>query len=103
MADQGALSRESEKEQKSAGLHELSKTDKQILKENNNLYKEKFAFPFVICVRLTTQKAIMEGIEGRLNNNFETEVLAAIEEIKKIGFLRLANIINENDSIENKM
>ena len=45
----------------------------------------------------------MEGIEKRLNNNFETEVLAAIEEIKKIGFLRLANIIDENDSIEKKV
>ena len=97
LADEGALSRESEKEQKSAGLDNLAAEEKQKLRENNNMYKEKFSFPFVICVRLNKKQGIMDGIEQRLQNGFDVEVLAAIEEIKKIGYLRLTNVVSDDN------
>ena len=99
LADEGALSRESEKEQKSAGLDNLAAEEKQKLRENNNMYKEKFSFPFVICVRLNRKQGIMDGIEQRLQNGFDVEVLAAIEEIKKIGYLRLTNVVSDDNKI----
>lgn len=56
-------------------------------------YKEKFQFPFVICARENRVPAILVGIEERLKNTRESELLTSIEEVKKICRLRICDLV----------
>src|SRR5882757_6546319 len=48
----GTLTRESTGEQASAGLNNLSPEEIALFQKQNDAYKGKFNFPFVICARL---------------------------------------------------
>jgi 2-oxo-4-hydroxy-4-carboxy-5-ureidoimidazoline decarboxylase len=87
------LTAESSSEQAAAGLNRL--TRKEQLELQNWLYREKFGFPFVICVRLNTKKGILEEFARRLQNSREQEIRAALEEIYKIAGLRLRDLLEE--------
>jgi 2-oxo-4-hydroxy-4-carboxy-5-ureidoimidazoline decarboxylase len=95
LAQTQALSAESTGEQQAAGLLHLNDEEKQILGRLNDAYKAKFGFPFIICVRQNKKEAIFRGIEQRLNNSREQELAAAVEEVKKIGTLRLNDILDK--------
>jgi 2-oxo-4-hydroxy-4-carboxy--5-ureidoimidazoline (OHCU) decarboxylase len=55
----------------------------------NAAYREKFGFPFVICVGENTKASILAAFETRLGNDQATEQAAALREIGKIAKLRL--------------
>lgn len=95
LAQTQSLSRESTGEQQAAGLLDLSSEERVILGRMNEDYKFKFGFPFIICVRQNKKEAIFRGIEQRLNNSREEELATALEEVKKIGTLRINDIINK--------
>jgi 2-oxo-4-hydroxy-4-carboxy-5-ureidoimidazoline decarboxylase len=88
----GTLTPESNQEQASAGLGQLSPDEIALFQKNNRAYREKFGFPFVICARLNKKEAILKGFEIRLKNSREQEIKAALEEIGKIAGLRLADL-----------
>ncbi|MDB6067488.1 MAG: uraD [Pedosphaera sp.] len=90
----GTLTPESNREQASAGLGQLSPEEIGIFQRNNQAYRERFGFPFVICARLNKKEAILEGFETRLRHTREQEVKAALEEIGKIAWWRLQDIID---------
>ena len=89
----GTLTPESNREQASAGLGRLAPEEIALFQKNNQAYREKFGFPFVICARLNKREAILKGFETRLQNSRELEIKAALEEIGKIAHLRLQDII----------
>jgi OHCU decarboxylase len=89
----GALTNESTKEQVSAGLDQLTAEEIALFQTNNAAYQEKFGFPFVICARLNKKEAILAGFRVRLGNSKEQEIKTALEEIGKIAYLRLQDII----------
>ena len=89
----GTLTKESTNEQASAGLNNLSAEEVALFDKQNNAYRTKFGFPFVICARLNKKEAILRGFEVRLQNSREQEILAALEEIFKIARLRLEDIV----------
>jgi OHCU decarboxylase len=89
----GTLTPESNREQAGAGLGRLSPEEIAVFQKNNQLYREKFGFPFVICARLNKKEAILKGFEARLENTREREIKAALEEIGKIARLRLQDLI----------
>ncbi|MDB6122558.1 MAG: uraD [Pedosphaera sp.] len=89
----GTLTPESNREQASAGLGQLSTEEIALFQKNNGAYREKFGFPFVICARLNKKEAILKGFEMRLKNSREQEIKAALEEISKIARLRLQDLI----------
>jgi len=93
LAEQGLLTTESTNEQLAAGLNTMTPAERSILTENNNAYKEKFGFPFVICARENKKKAILDGISTRVNNPAKVELQTGITEVKKIAFYRLDAII----------
>jgi len=74
----GSLTEASAAEQASAGLDRLTKA-----------YRQKFGFPFIICVRLTDKAGILAAMERRLANDRDTEIAAALDEIGEIVRLRL--------------
>jgi 2-oxo-4-hydroxy-4-carboxy-5-ureidoimidazoline decarboxylase len=89
----GQLTKESSGEQASAGLDRLSPEEVALFQSNNVAYKAKFGFPFVICARLNKPEAILNGFKVRLQNSREQEIKTALEEIGKIAYLRLQDIV----------
>jgi OHCU decarboxylase len=91
----GTLTAESNHEQASAGLGQLSAEEIALFQKNNEAYRNKFNFPFVICARLNKKEAILKGFEVRLQNSREQEIAAALAEIGKIARLRLDDLIQK--------
>ena len=91
----GQLTKESAKEQATAGLDELSPGEVELFQSNNAAYQARFDFPFIICARLNKKEAILNGFNVRLQNSREQEVKTALEEIGKIAYLRLQDIIQD--------
>lgn len=87
----GELTPESAGEQASAGLDRLTPADLERVARLNAGYRERFGFPFVICVRGRSVAEILDAGEERLANPPEAEQAAAIEEIAAIIALRLAD------------
>lgn len=95
LAINAELTVESTNEQAAAGLNKLSEAYKRQLQGLNEKYKEKFGFPFVICVRETNKiERILEGIKDRLPNNKTIELKNGIAEVKKICKIRIADIVD---------
>lgn len=88
----GELTPESAGEQASAGLDRLIPADLERLTRLNAAYRERFGFPFVICVRGRSVAEILDAGEARLGNGPDAESAAAIEEIAAIIALRLGEI-----------
>ncbi|KAJ9583941.1 hypothetical protein L9F63_021715 [Diploptera punctata] len=93
LADEGKLTSESTKEQKSAGLDKLSAQEKIKMNQLNTSYREKFGFPFVICARENKVEAILQGLEARLKNTRDNELGTGINEVKKICRLRIDDLV----------
>jgi len=80
-------------EQAGAGLDRLSRDEAARLLELNAAYREKFGFPFVICVREHTPDSILANAAERLGNAPDAEVDTALAEIAKIARLRLEDAL----------
>ena len=85
----GSLTEASAAEQASAGLDRLTRAEFDRFHTLNAAYRERFDFPFIICVRLTDKAGILAAMEARLANPPEAEIAAALAEIGKIVKLRL--------------
>ena len=88
----GALTEASAAEQASAGLDRLTPAEFERFHVLNSAYRQKFGFPFIICVRLTDKAGILAAMERRLANDRDTEIATALDEIGKIVRLRLESI-----------
>ena len=93
-AREGTLGAASASEQAGAGLDQLGPEDVRWFERYNRAYREKFDFPFIICVRAAERKrAIMDGFELRLHHTPAQERTAALVEIEKIAGFRLADLV----------
>lgn len=95
LLDENKLSNESTDEQMSAGLNQLTVEQSLQMLELNTKYKQKFGFPFVICVRQNNKiECILDGFGKRLPNSRDKEITNGIDEVKKICQLRIEDIVN---------
>lgn len=92
-AQAGALTEDSTREQKSAGLDRLSRAEMDTISRNNAAYKKRFGFPFIICVRNHDKAGIFAAFERRLHNSAETEFETALQEVYEIARLRLEMLL----------
>jgi len=83
------LTAESKAEQGSLGLDRLSEAEFATFEQLNAAYRQRFGFPFVICVRRHTRDSILRRFEARLANPPDVELATALEEIGFITRLRL--------------
>ena len=83
------LTADSTAEQASAGLDRCTRVEYERFEALNDAYKEKFGFPFVMAVRDSSCKEILEVFSRRLQNDDDVEFETALEEIHKIALLRL--------------
>lgn len=89
----GTLTAASTAEQCGLGLDRLSDAEFVRFERLNEAYKDKFGFPFVICVKRQTREAILDSFERRLGNDKDTELAVALAEISLIARLRLAEMV----------
>jgi OHCU decarboxylase len=89
----GTLTAASTSEQANAGLDKLSAEEIAAFQKHNAAYREKFGFPFVICARLNKKEAILKAFPLRLEHSHAEEIKTALEEIGKIAYLRLRDIV----------
>lgn len=94
LAQQRQLTRESAREQASAGLTELSDAELAAFERMNDTYRKRFGFPFVICARLNAKDSIMAAMATRLRNTANEELQTALAEIEKIARLRLEDAVS---------
>jgi OHCU decarboxylase len=91
-AVEGTLTPDSAREQSSAGLDRLSPGEYEAFTRTNTAYRERFGFPFVVCVREHDKASILATAEARLQHDPEQEVRTALDEIAKIARLRLHDL-----------
>jgi uric acid transporter len=95
IAAEVALGQESRRDQASAGLNRLTPQEYERFDALNEAYREKFGFPFVICVRENTKDTILQSFERRLENTPVQEQMAALVEVAKIANLRLFDLVED--------
>jgi urate oxidase/2-oxo-4-hydroxy-4-carboxy-5-ureidoimidazoline decarboxylase len=89
------LTPESAAEQADAGLDRLDHEQAARLARATSAYREKFGFPFVVCVREHTPESIIRSAEARLSSTAEEETRTALDEIAKIAALRLEENVGD--------
>jgi 2-oxo-4-hydroxy-4-carboxy-5-ureidoimidazoline decarboxylase len=93
------LTSHSTSEQDGAGLDRLSEMEFTLFEKLNNAYKDKFGFPFILCVRRHTKDSILDAFARRLNNDAAREEKEALAEIHRIATLRLAKLVESQDRL----
>jgi 2-oxo-4-hydroxy-4-carboxy-5-ureidoimidazoline decarboxylase len=93
LAQAGALTADSAREQAAAGLDRLTPQESSEIVRLNDAYKARFGFPFVICARLNAKADILASMRSRVANGPEQELSTALAEIAKIARLRLSEAI----------
>jgi len=88
------LTRASQSEQASAGLDRLTPDEFARFGELNTRYRDTFAMPFVICVRLVDKATILSEMARRVELSPQDEVRTALQQIGLIAGLRLADIMS---------
>ncbi len=86
------LTEASAAEQAAAGLDRLTPPEFDRFHALNAAYRERFDFPFIICVRLTDKAGILAAMERRLNNTRDVEMATALAQIGEIVRLRLGDL-----------
>jgi 2-oxo-4-hydroxy-4-carboxy-5-ureidoimidazoline decarboxylase len=89
------LTDDSAKEQASAGLDRLSGEEYRLFHDLNRAYRERFGFPFIICVKLNDKASILAAMRRRLDHTAAQELQEAMTQVGLIGQLRLADIAVE--------
>jgi 2-oxo-4-hydroxy-4-carboxy-5-ureidoimidazoline decarboxylase len=95
LARAGALTDDSANEQASLGLDRLSDDEYEAFTTMNNSYRERFGFPFIICVRDNTKDSIRAAFESRLPHSHDEEMQIALDEVRKIAEYRLSDRVRE--------
>lgn len=97
------LTAESAREQASAGLDRLTPAEFERFTRLNAAYRERFGFPFVICVREHDTHGILAQFEARIANDRAAEIATALREIGKIAWLRLLDLVADDAPAEMTM
>ncbi len=89
----GELTAESAREQASAGLDGLTPEEYEDFHRLNTAYRNRFGFPFIVCVREHTKETILADAAARLGRPRPEEIETALGEIAKIAHLRLQDLV----------
>jgi 2-oxo-4-hydroxy-4-carboxy-5-ureidoimidazoline decarboxylase len=94
------LTAESNAEQNSIGLDRLSDAEYEAFERVNNVYRNKFGFPYIVCVRRHTKDSILRDFQRRLPNDAKAETQKSIEEICRIAALRVDQFVTSDDRLQ---
>lgn len=80
-------------EQADVGLDRLSSQEFDRFLRLNQVYHDRFGFPFIIAVKNQTKESILDAFEERINHTLEEEQQQALSEICQIARFRLEEMI----------
>ena len=83
----------SAQEQQQAGLKGLTEEEYRNFLNANEVYIEKFGFPFIIAVRGKSKEEIYQSMLKRVEHNAEVEFQTALTQIYAIAKFRLDELI----------
>jgi 2-oxo-4-hydroxy-4-carboxy-5-ureidoimidazoline decarboxylase len=81
-------------EQAGAGLDQLTQTEFERLRRLNEVYRDKFGFPFLFAVKGSTKHDILEALERRAQSSREEEYLVALDQVYRIARFRLEDTLS---------
>ena len=93
LASAKMMTEESTKEQKSAGLSELTPTELKEITALNDKYTGKFSHPFIMAVSNKTKHDIFQSFYIRIENSAAEELETACREVEKIALIRIKQIL----------
>ena len=92
------LTEESAREQAGAGLDRLDDDDRRALAVELTAYRDRFGFPFIVCVRDHGGAGLLELARSRADHSSEHELQTAIAEVSAIVRHRLADLAREDQA-----
>ena len=98
-ARSGNMTAESVGEQSGAGLSGLSDERVAVFEDLNARYRDRFGFPFIICVRRHGRDSILAEFRRRLALDAEEERATALGEVYRIAALRLDGLVEGPDRL----
>ena len=98
-ARSGNMTVESVAEQGSAGLDRLSSARAAMFDGLNRAYKERFGFPFIICVRRHGRDSLLREFQRRVVLGIYEERMTALGEVFRIAALRLDSLVDAPDRL----
>ncbi|MBP7567897.1 MAG: 2-oxo-4-hydroxy-4-carboxy-5-ureidoimidazoline decarboxylase [Burkholderiaceae bacterium] len=97
-ARRGTMTAASVDEQGALGLEHLAAHEARRWDELNRAYRERFGFPFILCIRRHTRESALRAFEQRLRNDRAAELDNALAEIAAITRLRLDRLLAPADA-----
>ena len=91
----GKLTKHSTREQKSAGLDQLSKNEFFRFERLNKAYQKRFGFPFIIAVSDHSKESIFSSFETRLGSSQNVQIEEALKNIGRIVSLRIKDVMEK--------
>lgn len=91
----GTMTSDSEREQSGLALGRLPPEQSARWDQLNAAYRERFGFPFILCIRRHDMASALAAFEIRLENSRLQELQSALVEITAISGLRLAERLGE--------
>lgn len=89
-AVEGTLTASSSGEQGRLGFTRLSRAEFVKMQNLNRAYRDKFGFPCIVALKLhATRESVMSEMERRLENDADTELRNALEQIGHIALGRV--------------
>lgn len=85
----GSMTDASVAEQGTLALASLAADEAQRWDALNQAYRQRFGFPFILCIRRHTRASALRAFEQRLQHDRATELATALDEISAITRLRL--------------
>jgi OHCU decarboxylase len=85
----GGMAPDSVREQRGAGLDQLTPEELARFTSLNDRYTARFGFPFIVAVKGLNKADILHRFEAQLNNDAEAEFEEALSQIERIALLRL--------------
>ena len=97
LAIEKIVTKNSLNEQNQAKLYSCTKKELEEFTKLNQEYKKRFKFPFIITVSGLNKIEILDNFRRRINRNFIEEFEEAKIQVKKIGIIRLNQILDKKN------
>ena len=91
------MTQSSTREQRGAGLDQLTPDQFERLQRLNAAYREKFGFPFLYAVKGSSVDQILSALESRAKSGHEQEFVEAMRQVGRIAGFRLESIIENSE------
>ena len=81
--------------QEQSGIGDAAADSLAALAKGNRDYEQRFGFIFIVCATGKSSEEMLAILQTRLQNDTETEIVAAAEEQRKITRIRLGKLLQQ--------